>query len=81
MLLLPLADSPASFLATGAEKKLVEMKQQLKATRPGPVQNRTRERARQMLQQKKMWEKQLAQVPPRTANEKCQKRQREKSPG
>ena len=70
MLLFPFDDSPASFLATGAEKKLVEMKQQLKATRPGPVQNRTRERARQMLQQKKMWEKQLAQVPPHTADEK-----------
>jgi hypothetical protein len=40
----------------------VEYKQQLKAQRPGPVQNRTRERAKQLLQQKKMWEKQMAQM-------------------
>ena len=40
----------------------MEYKQQLKAQRPGPVQNRTRERAKQLLQQKKMWEKQMAQM-------------------
>ena len=44
------------------DKQLVDFKNQLKATRPGPAQARIKKRAIQVLQQKRMYESQRDQV-------------------
>jgi len=44
------------------DKQLVDYKNQIKATRPGPAQNRIKQRAMQVLKQKRMYEQQRDQV-------------------
>ena len=44
------------------DKQLAEFKVQLKTTRPGPAQNRIKQRAMQVLKQKRMYENQQDQV-------------------
>lgn len=44
------------------DKQLVDFKNQIKATRPGPAQNRIKQRAMQVLKQKRMYEQQRDQV-------------------
>jgi charged multivesicular body protein 5 len=46
------------------DKQLVDFKNQIKATRPGPAQNRIKQRALQVLKQKRMYEQQRDQVRP-----------------
>ena len=46
------------------DKQLVDYKNQIKATRPGPAQNRIKQRAMQVLKQKRMYEQQRDQVSP-----------------
>ena len=44
------------------DKQLVDFKNQLKATRPGPAQARIKQRAMQVLKQKRMYEQQRDQL-------------------
>lgn len=44
------------------DKQLVDFKNQIKATRPGPAQNRIKQRAMQVLKQKRMYEQQRDQL-------------------
>jgi len=44
------------------DKQLLDYKNQLKATRPGPAQNRIKQRALQVLKQKRMYENQREQI-------------------
>jgi len=44
------------------DKQLVDFKNQIKATRPGPAQNRIKQRALQVLKQKRMYEQQRDQL-------------------
>ena len=44
------------------DKQLADFKVQLKTTRPGPAQNRIKQRAMQVLKQKRMYENQQDQV-------------------
>jgi charged multivesicular body protein 5 len=44
------------------DKQLVDFKNQIKATRPGPAQERVKQRAMQVLKQKRMYEQQRDQV-------------------
>lgn len=44
------------------DKQLVDLKGQIKAARPGPAQNRIKQRAMQVLKQKRMYENQRGQV-------------------
>ncbi len=44
------------------DKQLVELKGQIKASRPGPAQVRIKQRAMQVLKQKRMYENQRNQV-------------------
>eukprot|EP00960_Hanusia_phi_P009068 261555-Hanusia_phi.AAC.1 len=46
----------------GLDKQLLTLKTQIKATRPGPAQNRIKQRAMQILKQKRMIEQQRDQV-------------------
>lgn len=46
------------------DKQLVDFKNQIKATRPGPAQARIKQRAMQVLKQKRMYEQQRDQVRP-----------------
>mmetsp|Transcript_10787 Transcript_10787/g.26422 ORF Transcript_10787/g.26422 Transcript_10787/m.26422 type:complete len:222 (-) Transcript_10787:311-976(-) len=44
------------------DKQLIELKGQIKASRPGPAQNRIKQRALQVLKQKRMYENQRGQL-------------------